>query len=75
MASEFAEDRLLEEALARQRQLIDFYKQAAKDTTDKRCKAMFKHFAGHLEEEVGDASKELARHRMERRLGHPIDHP
>ncbi len=74
MADQGTEDRLLEQALKKQRELLDYYKRAAKETDDKRCKEMFKHLRKHLEEEVGDVASELARHRMERSLGHPLDH-
>jgi hypothetical protein len=74
MSQQRDEDGLLEEALRRQRQLADFYKRAAKDAPEKQCKQMFQHLRDGLEDQVGDVARELARHRMERGLGRPIDH-
>lgn len=66
------EDQLLEEALRRQRVLVDFYKQAAKEAPEKQCKQLFKHLQSALEDQVGDVASELARHRMEHGLGRPV---
>ncbi len=63
------EDQLLEEALKRQRLLVDFYKQAAKEAPEKQCKELFKHLQSALQDQAGDVASELARHRMERSLG------
>ena len=72
MAAKHAEDQLLEDALEKHRELIDFYKRAAKRTSDEQCKRLFKHLQSHLADEVGDVAAELARHRMERSLGRPV---
>ncbi|MDP9351517.1 MAG: hypothetical protein M3P51_08270 [Chloroflexota bacterium] len=66
------EDQLLEEALKRQRLLVDFYKQAAKEAPEKQCKELFKHLQSALQDQVGDVASELARHRKERSLGRPV---
>lgn len=66
------EDGLLEEALRRQRELVDFYKRAAKQAPEKGCEQLFKHLRQDLEKHVGDVADELARHRKERGLGRPV---
>ncbi len=74
MSQERTEDQLLEEAMRRQRELVDFFKRAAKEAPEKQCKQLFKHLRQNTENQVGDVAGELARHRMERGLGNPIDH-
>ncbi len=74
MSQEANEDRLLEEAMRRQRDLVEFYKRAAKEAPEKKCKQLFKHLRENTENQVGDVAGELARHRMERGLGNPIEH-
>lgn len=74
MSQERAEDQLLEEAMRRQRELVEFFKQAAKEAPEKQCKQLFKHLRKNTENQVGDVADELARHRMERGLGNPIEH-
>ncbi|MDP9378853.1 MAG: hypothetical protein M3Q29_01650 [Chloroflexota bacterium] len=67
------QDRLLQDALKHQRQLVDFYKQAAKDAPEDQCKDLFKRLRKALEDQVGDVAGELARHRKQRNLGRPIE--
>lgn len=74
MAERSEEDRFLEDALKKQRELMDFYKQAAKQAPEGRCKDLFKHLRSKLDEQVSDVASELSRHRMERGLGHSLDH-
>lgn len=74
MNEQQAQDEYLEDALRKQRELMDFYKEAAKHAPEKRCKALFKHLESGLEAQVGDVASELSRHRMEHGLGHPLDH-
>ncbi len=74
MNQTYAEDRYLEDALRKQRELMDYYKLAGKQTTERFCKELFGQLREALDEQVGRVAQELARHRMERDLGHPIDH-
>jgi len=73
VSQEHNEDELLHETLRRQKELMDYYKDAAKQSPEDRCKQMYKHLQGVLKEQVGDVASELARHRMERELGRSID--
>ena len=68
------EDGHLEEVLRKQRELMDLYRQAQKRSPEKYCKSLFKGLREDLDSQVGQVARELARHRMERRLGHPLDH-
>jgi hypothetical protein len=70
---EAAQDRPLQEALRKQRELVDFYKQAAKDAPEDACKDLFKRLRGALEDQVGEVANELARHRRQRNLGRPLE--
>lgn len=74
MAEQYKEDRYLEDALKKQKELYDFYKEASKKSPDKFCKDMFKHMHDDMKKHVEEVSSELARHGMERGLGHPLDH-
>ena len=74
MSQKHEDDRYLEETLRKQKELMDYYKRAAKKAREDRCKSMYKHLQSALEQQVGDVASELARHRMERGLGHPLDH-
>lgn len=62
-------DALLEETLARQREMIRFLRRAKKETDDDGCERLFAHLAGVTDDQMTDAAAELARRRMERRLG------
>lgn len=72
MAERGPQDQLLEDTLKRQRALVDFYKQAAKNASDKQCEELFKHLRSDLENQVGDVASKLARHRMQRSLGRAV---
>lgn len=74
MAEQHPEDRYLEDALKRQKALYDFYNEASKKAPDKFCKDRFKDMHKELKKHIEEVSQELARHRMERELGHPLDH-
>ncbi len=74
MADKHPEDLQLEDALRRQRELLDFYRQAGKKAPDHFCKDLFKKLSDDLKDQVGRVASELARHQMERDLGHPLDH-
>ncbi|MDQ3856433.1 MAG: hypothetical protein M3281_08595 [Chloroflexota bacterium] len=74
MSEQHDEDGTLEETLRKQKDLLDYYKGAAKRSPDKRCKELYKHLQSALTDQVGDVASELARHRMERDLGRPLDH-
>jgi hypothetical protein len=73
LSQENKEDDPLEEALRGQRELLDLYKRVAKNAPEGECKDLFKRLRKGLEDQVEQVAKELARHRMERRLGRPID--
>ena len=73
MSQTSEEDRYLEDALKRQKELVDFYKKAAKEAPEGRCKDIFKHLRSGIKDQMGDVARELARHRMERGRGHPLD--
>lgn len=68
------EDQWLNDTLKAQRELVHLYRQAAKKSPDDQCRQMYKGLESALESQVEAVAKELARHRMERGLGHAIEH-
>lgn len=68
------EDQWLTDTLKAQRELVQLYRQAAKKSPDRQCRAMYKGLESDLESQVEAVAKEMARHRMERGLGNVIEH-
>ncbi|ACZ40970.1 hypothetical protein Tter_0047 [Thermobaculum terrenum ATCC BAA-798] len=62
------EDRILEETLSKQKELIEFYKKAIKQSADQECKDLFKSLAKSLDSDMTSVAEEIAKHRMERKL-------